>query len=105
MGDAGGPRVAHSLAMIELRVGGIHFGIEASPPLAPRLRLRYGDFVQPHGPGRAATRLRIEARLADAPLEPARLPSVRLEDGADGRLSIRGDCCASLDLQAGTGRS
>ena len=89
---------------IELRIGGIDFGIEASPPLDARLRRRYGDFARPRGPAEGTPRLRIDALLADGPVEPARLPSVRLEDGADGRLSIRGDCCASLDLQAGYGR-
>src|SRR5712691_9054332 len=104
MSDASLSRVARSMQAIELQIGGIRVGIEASPPLGARLRRRYGDFARPRGPGEGTLRLRIEARLADGPAEFATLPSVRLEYGEDGRVSIRGDCRASLDLQAGHGR-
>jgi hypothetical protein len=104
MDDRAGPRVGRSIETMELRIGGIHFGIQASPPLAARLSFKYGDFFRPDGPARSpAPRVRIEARLADYSDGPAALPSVRLEEGKGGRLLIRGDCCASLDLQAGWG--
>src|SRR5258705_12332910 len=93
------PRVSRSREMIELQIGGIHLGIEASPPVGARLRLKYGDFVRPPAPGRSAPRLRIDARLADGLVLPTCLRSVRLEDGWVSRGRIRAECYDSLDLQ------
>jgi hypothetical protein len=87
----------------ELEIGGIRLGIDANPPLAARLRRRYGGFVQPKDASRGAPRLRIDARLAAVRAVPDTLPGGRLEEGKAGRLFFRGDCSASLDLEAGTG--
>jgi hypothetical protein len=91
---------------VDLEIGGIRIGIGVRPLLAYRLRRKYGAFVRPSCRRPEAARLRIEAFLPEAPVDPDRpamLPRVRLEEGQEGRVWLRGDCSAWLDPAAGYG--